>query len=458
MTREGHDEKKFGLLGHPLKHSLSPYIHERIMSDCGIKGTYDLFQVAPEDFESKAGDILDQLDGCNVTIPYKEKIIRFLKRTEGEAGTFMTVNTVSQGLGYSTDVDGLLASGIPFEGSNMLILGAGGAARAVALAAKDSGCRTIGIWSRRSEQAEELKRKFYGSGTLEEIFVEPSAEVLPEKTVLFGKTGRYYDLIVNATPAGMWPECGDCPVSKEMIISAGYVFDTIYNPLATRLVLTARSFGVKAGSGLDMLIAQAAASQKIWNPGADLTGFSSLKLKQSLKYKMLELFPVKIVLTGFMGSGKTTTGRALAKALGIGFKDLDLVIENEYGMTVSEIFRDHGEAFFRSSESRLLQQIMKENDSLVVATGGGALLNKVNLDLVKANRGFVFFLDVDLGIISQRISGDPGRPLLITKTYEETRQLYTERMPLYRYAADHTVHASKDTSDVVADIKAALGF
>ncbi len=452
------NKKKFGLIGYPLGHSLSPYIHMDIMKKAGIRGSYKLYEITPDEFDDKADQFLNTLDGANVTIPYKEKVIPHIGGLKGDADILGAVNTIYKGFGYSTDTEGLLRCKIPFNGSDVLLLGAGGAARAVLSVAIRSGCRTIGIWARREVQTRTLKNEFESVFCDQTFFIEPSAEVLSEQTVLYKETGRSYDLIINATPAGMWPDCGMCPVSRDLLLSAGYVYDLIYNPLATKLVLQARSLKIRSESGLGMLIAQAAASQEIWNPSADFSGLSPLRLQQRLKYRMLELFPVKIILNGFMGSGKSTVGKVLAGALHIKHLDLDDVIVENSGVTVSEIFRSQGESVFRSMESDLLSTIMKRPESLVVSVGGGALLNDKNIDIVRKNRGFVFFLNADISTILERTAGDITRPLLASRSPGEIETLLTERMPHYIKTADYVTEASSDVQAVVSEIKTALGF
>lgn len=458
MKKEKMGIKKFGLIGYPLKHSLSPVIQRHIMEKCAINGIYELYEVSPEKFDNEIHELMALLDGFNLTIPYKERIIPYLASLRGEARVFKTVNTVTDNWGYSTDIIGLLESGIPFKGSRVLILGAGGAARAVLVAAGESGCSGIGIWARRIEQAQKLKDEYIKLDKGMNILVEPLVNVGPDDTELFKSRGLKYDIIINATPAGMWPECGQAPVCDELIMAAGYVYDTIYNPLATRLVLKSRSFGVKADSGLTMLIGQAAAAQKIWNPEADFSDFSPLILQQELKYKLLQDFPIKIVLTGFMGCGKSTVGKILAESLDIGFRDLDALIEEKNGMPVRDIFASYGEPFFRKSESECLTEVMDEDASLVVAAGGGALLNELNLETVRSRKGFTVYLNADIDTVIERTSNSTDRPLLKDRTIDQITELYRKRSPVYVRSSDFVTDASKEVNEVVQAIKTAFGF
>ncbi|MHB8962559.1 MAG: shikimate kinase, partial [Saccharofermentanales bacterium] len=267
-----------------------------------------------------------------------------------------------------------------------------------------------------------------------------------------------YDVILNATPVGMWPHCEGIPLSRAVIAESEYVFDTIYNPLATRLVLAARSMNVKAQSGLGMLLHQAVAAQRIWNPCNDLTGFSFLTLEQMLKRRLLKKYPIKIVLTGFMGSGKTTVGRSLARSLGIGFADIDLMIVEENAKPIPRIFSEDGEAHFRHSEQNCIRKAMDMPKSMVIATGGGAVINPANIEIIRRNRGFLFFLQTDMETVFRRVEDDGSRPLLNGKSRQKIAALYEHRLPQYYAAADFTLDADGEVAGIVMQIREALGF
>lgn len=161
-----------------------------------------------------------------------------------------------------------------------------------------------------------------------------------------------------------------------------------------------------------------------------------------------------IFLTGFMGSGKTTIGEKLAKKLGYPIVDTDQWIEQQEGMTIKQIFSEHGEAFFRELETKALKNLTGEN--LVVTTGGGMVIKAENRQLMKA-KGTVFFLDCSLDEILKRTAGDTTRPLLNERPRHEVEQLLNERLPLYR-KADYIIDTtSLSMSDIVAEIMRFLG-
>lgn len=136
-----------------------------------------------------------------------------------------------------------------------------------------------------------------------------------------------------------------------------------------------------------------------------------------------------VILTGFMGCGKSTVGRLLAKKLQRQFRDVDTVIEEKAGMSISRIFEVEGEEGFRKREAEVLTELL-DKPSLVLATGGGAVLKKENRELF-LQKGTVVFLKADPKVIYQRVSGNDQRPLAKGKTAEELAALYESRMPFY---------------------------
>jgi shikimate kinase len=212
-----------------------------------------------------------------------------------------------------------------------------------------------------------------------------------------------------------------------------------------------------------MLVEQAAVSFRLWNP--DLPdplpsdGPARHALYTALRRAILARSPLNLVLTGFMGSGKTTVGRALARRLGVEFTDLDDVIEAAVGRTVPEIFRDAGEPAFRRLEREALVSLARPTRTRVVATGGGALLSDGAAEAAHDGRGLTVLLDASIGAILERVKGGEGRPLLAGHDPEpRVRALWTERRPRYLAAADAAVPADGPVERVVDGILMALGL
>lgn len=248
----------YGLLGEKLTHSLSPEIHDVIFKNLNVKARYSLFQVEKENV-CKVIDSLKVLgiSGINVTIPYKEEIIKYLDEISEEAKNIGAVNTVvikdNKSYGYNTDYFGfgsmLKREDVTVEGKTVVVLGAGGVAKAIIQYFKDSKAKEIYLVSRNKEKIYE---KYSGVTALD---YEELKEV----------SG---DIIVNTTPLGMYPSIEGIPVSEEIIKKYKVAVDAIYNPLKTRFLLTAESQGLKAINGLYMLIDQAIKAEEIWHDQA----------------------------------------------------------------------------------------------------------------------------------------------------------------------------------------------
>lgn len=252
------DQLTFGLIGHPLGHSISPEIHRRLFALSGVNGSYEAMDFPPDELEQHL-PALRALDGFNITIPYKQALLPLLDTVDGRTQRYGAVNTVkctdSGMAGFNTDVTGFLRAltqaEIPLAGS-VLLCGAGGVAHMMACEALERGCKlTVGArtYGKASTFADELLARYPGSQ------VEPAALVY-----LSGS----FDLILNGTPAGMYPDTKEIPVPLSVARSAKAVFDTIYNPIETALLARARAAGAKVQNGLTMLVWQAAAAQEIW--------------------------------------------------------------------------------------------------------------------------------------------------------------------------------------------------
>lgn len=245
-------KKKFAVIGYPLAHSLSPLLHNASFKKLGLDCTYSAIEIRPEELEKKIAYLRDNYAGLNVTIPHKIAILKHLDRLDGEAERIGAANTIriegKEMHGYNTDGPALReALGNP-KGKKILVLGAGGAARAAAFSlAKDN---RITIWNRTAERAQELAE---ASGTAAETDL--------------GKAIRNCDILVNTTSAGMHPNTEESPASETALANAKkglVVCDIIYNPLKTKLLLTAEKLGYRTISGAEMFVRQAALSEKIW--------------------------------------------------------------------------------------------------------------------------------------------------------------------------------------------------
>ena len=161
-----------------------------------------------------------------------------------------------------------------------------------------------------------------------------------------------------------------------------------------------------------------------------------------------------IVLCGFMGSGKSTIGNLLSKKMGMAFIDLDAYIEKKENKSVSQIFSDSGEEYFRQLERDAVKELAYKK-SVILATGGGTLTFRENVDILKNAGNKIILLDLPVEVVEQRLQGDTKRPLLNRPDKEKVmRELYEKRLPLYRNAADIVVNASNSPVQVCMQIMA----
>lgn len=402
-----------GLIGGKLGHSFSPQIHAELADY-----PYDLIELE----EGAVGDFLQNggYDALNVTIPYKKTVIPFLSRISPEAARIGAVNTVVRDengalAGYNTDYAGfsdlIRSLGVTLTGKKVLVLGSGGASRTALTVAEDLAAREVIVISRN------------GENNYENISRHADAEIL-----------------INATPVGMYPKNGETPLCLDTLPCLEAVFDMIYNPARTKLLQDAAARGIPCANGLLMLVSQARRAAEIFL-GKEIPDSEVTRITDRIAKQMQN-----IVLIGMPGCGKSTLGKRLATELGRNFIDLDEEIVKRAGCSIPEIFANKGEDGFRTVESAVVADICRES-GLVIATGGGVVTRERNLPLLSQN-GRVIFLDI-------APEGLPvaGRPLSQQKTPE---QLYRERLPLYKKAADLVIPITRDVEENMKKLREAL--
>ena len=260
--------KILGVIGDPIEHSLSPLMHNFILKKIGMNFCYHAFRVTDSQLpEAVAGARALNFRGLNVTLPHKTRIVRFLDEIHDEADDLEAVNTVlfSHGkmLGFNTDVIGFMLAvrktGVDLAGKKAILIGAGGSAKAVALGLLRLGSNEISIYNRNEIRAQitaDFLKKKSGSN----IF---SARALSDWQLY--RDVENAAILVNATSVGMYPDFEQIALPEDLKLNPEIlVFDLVYNPIETALLKFARSQGAKAENGLDMLIYQGVASEKIW--------------------------------------------------------------------------------------------------------------------------------------------------------------------------------------------------
>ena len=392
----------YGCIAEKLSHSFSKDIHNRLFDY-----SYELLELTPDELPV----FLQKKDfkAINVTIPYKEKVIPFLDHVSDVAAKIGAVNTIvnKNGVlyGHNTDFAGMTAlikrRGIDLFGKKVLILGSGGTSKTAFAVAEALGAASVTRVSR---------------GGNEDCITYDEARACCSDA----------DIIINTTPVGMYPNLGNSPVDLSDYPNVSAVVDAVYNPLRSQLVTDAEKKGINAVGGLYMLVAQAAFAAEL---------FLDTKVEVSeidRVFNELVLLKRNIVLTGMPGSGKSTIGRLLAKKLGVGFIDTDDEVIKDIGMPIPDYFAKYGEAEFRKKEREAVDRIASLQ-GVVIATGGGVVLDEHNTDMLSQN-GKIYFIDRDIN----SIAATSDRPLSSNRADLEKR--YKERYPLYCARCDrHTV-------------------
>lgn len=397
---------KYGLIGEHLTHSYSCEIHAQIADY-----EYELHELAP----SELGGFLTkrEFNAINVTIPYKQDVIPYLDGISDTAKRIGAVNTiVNRGgklYGDNTDFAGMLALakhiGVDMKGKKVLILGTGGASKTGHALAEYMGAESVYYVSRSGKN---------GSITYEQAVSEHSDA----------------QVIINATPVGMFPKQGGRPIDISAFPKLEGVLDAIYNPLRTNLILDVQERGIPAEGGLYMLSAQAVHAAAV---------FQDIPLDESLvdkAFKSVKNDKQNIVLIGMPSSGKTTVGRILAEKCGKELADTDEYIVKKIGMPIADFFAKHGEAEFRKIEKETVAGLASTGGK-IIATGGGAVLDAENVRALKQN-GVLVFLDRR----PENLIATDDRPLASRRSALE--KLYAERYDIYCAAAE--VHIDANTT------------
>lgn len=385
---------QYGLLGKTLGHSYSPEIH-------GLFGCpdYCLREVPPDELDTfmKSADF----KGINVTVPYKKAVLPYIHSLSDEARMAGSVNCIVKKedgtlYGDNTDTKGfdalLTFSKINVRRKKVLVLGSGGAAGAVHAVLRRRGVREAVTVSRTGEVNYSNVHLLHGDA----------------------------DVIVNATPVGMYPNNGESPIDIAPFSRLSGVIDIIYNPDKTALVLAAEKRGITALGGLYMLVAQAAAADELFF-GKKISDAEVRRV-----YTRLRASKRNLVLIGMPGSGKSVIGKRLASALHRPFVDVDRVIEGGTGRSIPDIFAEDGEDAFRALETEYTQNVCRESGQ-IIACGGGVVTREANRDAVRENSAVVYLIRNTAELATR------GRPVSQANSLEA---LAAVRIPIYKAWSD----------------------
>lgn len=403
---------EYGLIGEKLGHSYSQMIHARLADY-----RYELKEVAPERLDAFIE--ARNFRGLNVTIPYKQAVMKHCAELSPEAMEVGSVNTLivrpdGSLFGHNTDIDGfiyMLRRGeIDPAGAKTVILGSGGTSLTARAALTRLGAREIVTVSRK------------GPVDYAALYAEHAdAEIL-----------------VNATPVGMYPKNGASPVELDRLPKVRGVADVIYNPEKTALILAAQAKGIPAVSGLSMLVAQAREAAELFVGHAIPAGRVE-DIVSEIGAQTLNL-----ILVGMPGCGKSTLGQAVAAALQREFVDCDAEIVRRAGKSIPEIFAQDGEGAFRALESGVLADVCRGH-GLVISTGGGAVLRAENRDAMRQN-GRVCLIRRALALLPL-----DGRPLSASE--DAVARLWEARRAAYETAADFPVENDGTVEEAAEKIR-----
>lgn len=399
---------QYGLLGRKLSHSYSPMIHNLLGNE-----NYELIEKEPDEIQHFLAS--KDFRGLNVTIPYKKTVCSLCDELTPIAKKLGAVNTVLRKidgtlLGHNTDYFGfktmLERSKLNIARKKVLVLGSGGVSNTVKYVLEEMFARVV-IISRT------------GENNYSNLHLHKDAAI-----------------IVNTTPVGMFPNNGQSPIDLEQFPLVEAVFDLIYNPLRTQLLLQALQRHIIAENGLWMLVAQAAESHCMFTGAAlDMDRIEQV-------YQAVHRNIRNIILIGMPGSGKSTIGYKLSQILSKPFTDTDDTVVQLAGKTITDIFLNNGEIEFRKLETQAISHAGKLSGH-VIATGGGCVTQPENYCKLSQN-GTIYWLQRDLIKLACA-----NRPLMRSTTAET---LYTERKESYAVWADHIIDNNNTLDEAIAQI------
>ena len=401
---------KFGLLGRTLGHSFSPRIHSALGNT-----NYELFEREPSQLQEFFAD--PELQGINITIPYKVNALEACDVVDPRAERIGCVNTMvrkdGKWHGYNTDYDGfvftLQHAGIDVAGKECIILGDGASSATVHVALEDLGAKNIVHLSRKTAP-------FYGDAP------------------------NYYEtaqIIINCTPIGMYPHNPANLIDITQFSKLEGVVDLIYNPRRTILLLQAEMMEIPHCDGLPFLVAQGVEAANHFQGES----FGTKEIEQILRDMRRE--KENIILIGMPGVGKTTVGKALGEEMSRTCIDVDHELEKEIG-DISTYITEQGEPAFREKEAEMIAKFGTQT-GLIISTGGGCVTVPKNFAHLRQN-GRIYQLTQPVENLSTS-----GR-VLSSGGIERLRELEATRTPMYESFAQCIVKHNRNAPETVATI------
>lgn len=413
---------KYGLIGETVQHSYAKEFHESISPI-----TYEIKSMNENSFDTlmKSRDF----KGVNITIPYKEKVIKYLDEISDIAKEIGAVNIVINHKGklYGDNVDayGLMINikhfHIDIEGKNVLILGTGGTSNTAQYVCKKLGAKSI---TKATINADEVT-----DGVV---------------TYKDAKKLKGTQVIINTTPVGMWPHVDDdLLVNLDCYPKIESVLDCIYNPYKTKLMIEAKHRGLKYANGLMMLVAQGIKTNEMF------TGKTYDKRIYQQIYLNLICHDTNIVLIGMPGAGKKKIGQALSDKLGVYAYDVDRQIEIRQNSKIFDLLMHYDARHYRDIESEMIRDLAKKKGK-IISTGSGVVLREKNIHVLERN-AIIIYVKRDVDGIEKELQNDRLYNIsLAIEKYGSLENMMKDREKLYKKYCDYVVHNNAD-EDIVSD-------
>lgn len=404
---------KFGLVGYPLGHSWSKEIHSHF-----IEHPYNMYELKEEELKNFIAS--KDFDGLNVTIPYKQEVMKYIDELDSSAKHIgainCIVNTHGKLKGYNTDYIGfkemLIKNNVVVNGKNVAILGTGGASKAVSLAIEDLGGK-VTLVSRNHKE---------GVIVYEDLYQNESK----------------YQIIVNTTPVGMSPRNDETPIDIHQFTNVEVVIDIIANPLRTRLLFEAKTLGLRTLGGFEMLVRQAFAADELFmNQKLDETRVPNV-IKDILNKRK------NIVFIGMPTAGKTTISQQFAKTVSKPVYEMDDEIVERLAMSIAQCFKEKGESYFRNIETDVARS-HREAEGAIISCGGGVVKIEETMRYLSEN-GIIVWIKRNL----DHLYPTDSRPL--SSNEAAIKKMYEERLPLYTKYADVQVENNGTKEQTIQEI------
>jgi len=425
-----------------------PELHASLFRASGQRAEYYEIVVPPWSLKEALRLAKKNLQGISLGRPHNRTVIPLLDEVDSEALKLGVVNTVvfkkGKSAGYNTEILGfaecLRQEGVKLADAKVLLLCGGDSAPAMAYHCAREGAQ-LTLTDHRGGRAAELQKRICEAVPGAQVSVFNSRHIPGD-----------IQIVLNSTMVGMFSK-GQNPPLHLLPQQAAYVLEAAYNPPLNAAIKNVRAHCARASDGMKMLVMKEAHTHRLWSgariePSVCKTITRSMYGKQAVLRLHKDHGKENIVLCGFMGSGKTTIGRKLARITGLTFYDSDQYIEACEGEKIIDIFNEKGEGYFRELEAKYVRELAKKR-GIVLSLGGGSVLMPENVEAVRES-GLLIYLDTPYHRIVQNLSHSYKRPLLEDSS-TKTRKLYNSRKTIYQRVADCSVRSAR-ISDVLENV------